>query len=80
MMLGKVVKKELLTKDRLIERGMSISPVCVMCELQNESMEHLYFDCRKIFPIYVEIMHIIGITGYSQSSQSEWRNMENQTC
>ncbi|KAL5699067.1 hypothetical protein ACHQM5_030019 [Ranunculus cassubicifolius] len=41
-----VIWGRILTMDKLIDRGMNIENRCVLCGVEEESMEHLFMDCR----------------------------------
>ncbi|XP_074277728.1 uncharacterized protein LOC141601352 [Silene latifolia] len=40
-----IVQQRLLTRDRLLRRGMSVDSGCLLCEQAAESHEHLFFGC-----------------------------------
>ncbi|WOK98480.1 ribonuclease H protein [Canna indica] len=38
--------RRLPTKDRLIARGFQMTPGCYLCELEDETLNHILFDCQ----------------------------------
>ncbi|KAK4721170.1 hypothetical protein R3W88_011403 [Solanum pinnatisectum] len=49
------VQNKLLTTDRLIKWGKSVSPICPLCTLHNKSRDHIFTSC-----VYgVEIWRIV---------------------
>ncbi|KAJ6834373.1 ubiquitin-fold modifier 1 [Iris pallida] len=48
----------LLTRDRLISFGIHVpNPKCILCEVDNESMSHLFFECEVSWYIWAEQCH-----------------------
>lgn len=39
------LKNRLLTKDRMLAFGMNVDPVCLLCNTDNESVQHLFSNC-----------------------------------
>ncbi|CAH8264511.1 unnamed protein product [Arabidopsis lyrata] len=44
-------RNRLQTKDRLISWGLSVPPLCLLCNAANETHQHLFFDC----PFFSEV-------------------------
>jgi len=42
----RVLNNFLTTKDRLIHRRILIDPMCLLCNKQEETVEHLFFQCE----------------------------------
>lgn len=40
-----VARNRMLTQDRLRRWGLEVSPLCLLCNSENESRQHLFFDC-----------------------------------
>ncbi|CAA7050832.1 unnamed protein product [Microthlaspi erraticum] len=40
-----VARNQMITRDRLIRWGLSVSSLCLLCNVQNENRQHLFFDC-----------------------------------
>uniref|UniRef100_A0A1J3HRV0 Reverse transcriptase zinc-binding domain-containing protein n=1 Tax=Noccaea caerulescens TaxID=107243 RepID=A0A1J3HRV0_NOCCA len=40
-----VARNRMHTRDRLISWGLSVSPLCLLCNAQHENRQHLFFDC-----------------------------------
>jgi len=38
-------QNKLLTKDRMLKWKMQVEPVCVMCNQEEETRDHLFYDC-----------------------------------
>ncbi|WMV45997.1 hypothetical protein MTR67_039382 [Solanum verrucosum] len=38
-------QNRLLTKDRMLKWKMQVEPVCVMCNQEEETSDHLFYDC-----------------------------------
>ncbi|XP_057774855.1 uncharacterized protein LOC130993835 [Salvia miltiorrhiza] len=59
----KVLKQRMATCDNLQRRQVLISSSearCTLCKLNEESIEHLFFDCQKAVEIWNEILIWIG--------------------
>ncbi|XP_060968675.1 uncharacterized protein LOC115710717 [Cannabis sativa] len=50
----------LRTKDRLYKFGISENVCCVLCNMQDEKHEHMFFNCSKIRGCFVEIATWMG--------------------
>ncbi|KAJ6802698.1 uncharacterized protein M6B38_191110 [Iris pallida] len=51
----KLVLGRLLTRDRLLRFGVPVpDPKCVLCETENESIGHLFFQCYVAWSIWAE--------------------------
>ncbi|KAG2314131.1 hypothetical protein Bca52824_017253 [Brassica carinata] len=40
------------TKDRIISWGLSTSPQCLLCNAENETRDHLFFECPFSFAVW----------------------------
>lgn len=54
-MLWKVINKALLTKDKLLSYGMAVDPICVICKMQPESVDHLFLDCSELRGLWTRL-------------------------
>lgn len=45
-------KNRLLTKDRMIKFGINVNPICVLCGIEEETVQHIFFSCNFISTIY----------------------------
>ncbi|XP_074302657.1 uncharacterized protein LOC141634341 [Silene latifolia] len=50
-----VMENKLPTVDNLIQRGLHLVNRCVLCCCQNESLEHLYFQCPFSTQVWLSI-------------------------
>jgi len=49
----RVMHDKLPTKGRLIRLGIpNVIPLCVMCNIGEESVSHLFFTCRSVYNIW----------------------------
>jgi hypothetical protein len=60
-----------LTKDNLIRRKWSGSPVCHFCD-QNETVDHLFFTCPTAKVIWAVIAKVIGANNIPTSLAQCW--------
>lgn len=47
-----VVQNRIPTRDRLIQWGIDVSPLCLLCNQGNESRNHLFWDCNFTFDLW----------------------------
>ena len=40
-----VMRGRMSTRDRLLTWGLDVSPLCLLCGTQNESLLHIFFEC-----------------------------------
>lgn len=40
------------TRDRMLQWGLSVSPLCLLCNAAPESRNHLYFECNFAFDLW----------------------------
>ncbi|KAF5194128.1 hypothetical protein FRX31_016282 [Thalictrum thalictroides] len=50
-----VILGRVLTKDHLIHRGTTISPVCSLCSMMNETISHLFLHCLLALEVWFTI-------------------------
>lgn len=43
------------TKDMMLQWGLQVTPTCLLCNLQVESRNHLYFDCGFSYDLWTLI-------------------------
>ena len=48
MCLLRALQMKLLTKDRFTKVGIIQDNVCVLCNTQPETLDHLYFECSQV--------------------------------
>ncbi|XP_058776370.1 uncharacterized protein LOC131650686 [Vicia villosa] len=53
---------KLATKDRLLRFGMLQDSICSLCGEKDESIQHLFFECRDTKPIWLAILNWMDIT------------------
>lgn len=47
-----VVQNRIPTRDRLIGWGLQVPPLCLLCNIADESRDHIYWDCRFSFDLW----------------------------
>lgn len=52
---------KLVTKDRLLQWGLSIDPVCVLCGVAPEIIHHLFFQCYTT-DIWEKFLKLLGVS------------------
>jgi len=50
------MRDALQTKNKLIRMGMDVNPICALCEEQNKSNLHLFFQCRYVKEIWNKLL------------------------
>lgn len=60
LMMWKVIKNALLTKNKLLSYGMNVDPMCVYCKLQVESVTHLFFGCNELLGLWGRLVRRIA--------------------
>ncbi|XP_021860920.1 uncharacterized protein [Spinacia oleracea] len=55
------VQNRLATKDRLIRWQLNIDGTCGLCQLESESLEHLFFSCSYSKEIWRQVMLYLGV-------------------
>ncbi|XP_009617973.1 uncharacterized protein LOC107811610 [Nicotiana tabacum] len=53
--------RRLLTRDRLIKWGVVADKTCPLCNLEDESIEHVFFKCEISTQIWKHILQWQGI-------------------
>ncbi|CAH2035799.1 unnamed protein product [Thlaspi arvense] len=43
------------TRDRLLSWGLTIEPLCLLCNMTDESRDHLFFECEYSFPVWSKL-------------------------
>ncbi|KAL9659951.1 hypothetical protein QQ045_024761 [Rhodiola kirilowii] len=61
------IQYKLLTKDRIHGLGVDQN-LCSCCHRDNESVDHLFFHCRGLTPLY-KFLEMVGI-------ETHWNNWE----
>ncbi|XP_021865115.2 uncharacterized protein [Spinacia oleracea] len=57
-----VVQNRLATKDRLISWQLNIDGTCGLCQLENESLAHLFFSCSYSKDIWRQVLIQLGVS------------------
>jgi len=68
----RALKGRLLTKRRMIKRGVNLDPTCVLCEDQEEDMEHLFWNCQYTKEVWRCLLNLM------QLHQTAARNLESE--
>lgn len=72
LMLWKVINSALLTKDRLLNFGMSVDPLCIFCKLLPETVDHLFFECSELLGLWCNLMTAMNVNHIHGISSVEW--------
>lgn len=55
-------RNRMVTRDRLISWGLQVPAVCVLCNGQNESRQHLFFDCAFSTQVWSHFLSRMNLT------------------
>lgn len=47
-----VVLNRIPTRDRLISWGLQVPPLCLLCNIKDESRDHLYWECDYAYDLW----------------------------
>ena len=61
----------LSTLDRLIAWGIQVSPICYLCKVENESIQHLFFECPYVSTIWRTMLNMLHISRSVSGLQTE---------
>lgn len=61
----------LSTLDRLIAWGIQVSPICYLCKVENESIQHLFFECPYVSKIWRTMLNMLHISRSLSGLQTE---------
>lgn len=50
-----VIKSRLPTRDRLLQWGLQVQPLCLLCNVFPESRDHIYWDCDMAFQLWTRV-------------------------
>lgn len=73
MMLWKVLNQALLTRDVLIRYGLNHGNLCFFCGVNNETCNHIFFNCDVNFLLWRRLMTMSG------PSDFDWNMIYNST-
>lgn len=79
LLLWKVIHKAIFTTDKLSLRGVQCGLECVFYSNQNESVDHLFFQCQFVFVLWNEVMTNIGRKDACRNAATQWNILLNQT-
>ncbi|XP_056688055.1 uncharacterized protein [Spinacia oleracea] len=65
------LQNRLPTKDRLLSWNINIAGVCEFCQVQDEKLSHLFFECHYPHDIWKEVLMQLGIQRNISSWQEE---------
>ena len=57
-----VINNRCPTRDRLIGWGIQVSPLCLLCNLQSESRNNLFYECGYSFDLWNLVVTKCGLT------------------
>ncbi|KAL9661428.1 hypothetical protein QQ045_026252 [Rhodiola kirilowii] len=55
------VQDKLLTRDRMSHWGIQISKSCALCQTENESRDHLFFECNFTQEVWTRVLAFLLI-------------------
>ena len=56
----KIVHKTIALNDFLHKIKRRDSPICSLCDKENETMVHLFCECDKVTPIWIDMLDVIS--------------------
>lgn len=68
-----VVQNRIPTRDRMIGWGIQVPPLCLLCNANDESRDHLYWDCNYTFDLWSIVAGRCRIT-----PERRWENTLHQ--
>lgn len=68
-----VVQNRIPTRDRMIGWGIQVPPLCLLCNVNDESRDHLYWDCNYTFDLWSIVAGRCRIT-----PERRWENTLHQ--
>ena len=76
-------KQRLATTDRLLKWNVQCSPVCKLCDVENEAIEHLFFDCQYTSAVWSHLLRVINThrkgQGFTMELQTACRKAHSTT-
>lgn len=57
------------TRDRLMSWGLPVSPRCLLCDVEDETRQHIFFDCpfsHEILYVFYSTPHLSPPTNFNQ--------------
>lgn len=67
------------TRDRLLAWGLQTDPLCLLCNRENESRNHLFFSCSYSAEVWTHFSLRFGINPISSSWDDTARSLLSQT-
>ena len=58
-----IVRNSQYTNYKVNKFNPSISPLCAYCLEENETISHLYFRCKNIYPLWQDIIRFVAGVG-----------------
>ncbi|XP_010424522.1 PREDICTED: uncharacterized protein LOC104709645 [Camelina sativa] len=49
------------TLDQMIQWGLDVEPISLLCSLHNESRDHLFFECSYSYEVWSSLVGIMGL-------------------
>lgn len=68
-----VIQNRCPTKDRLLSWGLQVQPLCLLCNLQPETRDHLFHECSFTAALWVPTAAKLGFT-----LPADWNGMVSQ--
>ncbi|XP_075109142.1 uncharacterized protein LOC142180934 [Nicotiana tabacum] len=68
------LQNKLLTRDRLVQWGMSVDTVCSLCQIHNESRNHHFVECVFAQKVWNKVLMWLQIQPHGRKSWDQhWR-------
>jgi hypothetical protein len=72
LLVWRIMLDKLLTDDKLVERGCSMSSMCSLCCCHSETLFHLFFECNFSFRIWCWLVTALHLILQFQSLEDIW--------
>ncbi|KAL9663301.1 hypothetical protein QQ045_028141 [Rhodiola kirilowii] len=66
-----VARDRILTKSRMRNMTMSVDPICVLCKVDEETRDHLFFHCSTSRDVLGKVINVLGI----QNMPTQWHRL-----
>jgi exonuclease III len=73
LMMWKVINSALLTRKLLHKYGMNCPTWCLFCEIEDETPEHIFFECPALHVLLSKLGRISGSTLSGHTNIIQWR-------
>ncbi|KAL9689317.1 hypothetical protein QQ045_009701 [Rhodiola kirilowii] len=66
-----VARDRILTKSRMRNMTMNVDPICVLCKVDEETRDHLFFHCSTSREVLGKVTNVLGI----QNMPAQWHRL-----